>query len=92
MDKLNKKDIIDDLESLAVKIDYIDSFLNIITDYADFQVNTDEDNYPLLVLNELLRNKNNILSLCYDTTDKIKDVNNKIESIIKTIRDNGGVK
>lgn len=92
MDKLNKKDIIDDLESLAVKIDYIDSFLNIITDYVDLQVNTDEDNYPLLVLNELLRNKNNILSLCYDTTDKIKDVNNKIESIIKTIRDNGGVK
>lgn len=92
MDKLNKKDIIDDLESLAVKIDYIDSFLNIITDYVDFQVNTDEDNYPLLVLNELLRNKNNILSLCYDTTDKINDVNNKIESIIKTIRDNGGVK
>lgn len=92
MDKTNKKAIIESLEGLAVKIDYIDSFLNIITDYIDFTIDKDNDNYPLLILNELLRNKNNILSLCYDTSNKINDVNNNIESIIKTIRDIGGVK
>lgn len=82
MHKLDSEDR-ESIDNVLVNLDVVDNFLQIITDYTDFQefVNgKDATENALLTYFEIRQRKENVLTLCYESK-------NKLDAIKKTLQD-----
>lgn len=84
MHKLNNEDR-DSIDNVLVKLDVLDSFYQIITDYVDFQEfdrGKDATENILLTYYEIVRNKQNILTLLYESKNKLDEIKGTLQDLI----------
>lgn len=84
MHKLDIKDR-NSIDNVLVKLDVIDNFNQIITDYVDFKEvesgkNTNDN--ILLTYFEIKRNKQSVLTLLYETKSKLDEIKNILQDLI----------
>lgn len=73
------------IDEVLVKLDVIDNFNQIITNYVDFQEfdkgkDTTENN--LITFFEIRRNKQRVLTLLYKTKSKLDEIKDKLQDLI----------
>lgn len=85
MHKLSKEDR-KSIDNVLVKLDVIDNFNQIITDYVDFQEfdkGKDASENILLTYFEIKRNKQSILTLLYETKNKLDEIKDTLQDLMK---------
>lgn len=73
------------IDEVLVKLDVIDNFNQIITDYVDFQEfdkgkNATEND--LLTFFEIRKNKQSVLTLLYETKSKLDEIKDTLQDLI----------
>lgn len=85
MHKLDKEDR-DSIDNILVKLDVVDNFNQIITDYVDFQEyekGKDVNENILLTYFEIKRNKQSILTLLYETKNKLDEIKETLQDLME---------
>lgn len=85
MHKLDKEDR-EKIDNILVQLDVIDEFNKIITDYADYQeVDNGKDlsENVLLTYYEIHRNKQSILTLLYETKNKLDNIKQSLQDLME---------
>lgn len=85
MHKLDSEDR-EKIDSILVQLDVIDNFNQIITDYADYQEfdkGKDLSENILLTYYEIRRNKQSILTLLYETKNKLDAIKSDLQELME---------
>lgn len=84
MHKLDNEDR-ESLDNILVQLEVLNSFNQIITDYVDFQEfenGKDITENTLLTYYEIKKNKPNILTLLYESKNKLDDITNALQDLL----------
>ena len=85
MHKLDNEDR-EKIDSILVQLDVLDNFNQIITDYADYQEfdkGKDISENILLTYYEIRRNKQSILTLLYETKNKLDAIKSDLQELME---------
>lgn len=85
MHKLDNEDR-EKIDSILVQLDVLDNFNQIITDYADYQEfdkGKDLSENILLTYYEIRRNKQSILTLLYETKNKLDAIKSDLQELME---------
>lgn len=85
MHKLDSEDR-ENIDNVLVKLDVLDNFNQIITDYVDFQEfdkGKDVSENILLTYYEIRKNKQSVLTLLYETKNKLDEIKSTLQDLME---------